>query len=264
MQKWFKEKLKPKAVVFVDYEHWYYSYLSKWGFKPNVSAWRKEIESKYRIDYMEVFADFSKPSMSEEKAYLETIADRVYDTKDSHTYRNKDTTDFIMLDHIYRSAVKYRNIPNYVLFTGEGNFRSVVKFLTEHRKKVISYGVNGAYSGMLRAAATETILLPNEDEIYIHYRDFIIDNLAYCVDTGKIISTFSGTVEAVAKKHHLEGYPVKQVLTRMIDEGYLYQRDHYYGINKKTRKLAADWERLIAEGLFVVHEAKAAAPNGEG
>jgi len=83
------------------------------------------------------------------------------------------------------------------------------------------------------------------------------------VDTGKIISTFSGTVEAVAKKHHLEGYPVKQVLTRMLDEGYLYQRDHYYGINKKTRKLAADWERLIAEGLFVVHDTKATAPNGE-
>lgn len=256
MRKWLQEKFKPKAVVFVDYEHWYYSYRSKWGFKPNVSAWRKELECKYRIVHMEVFADFSSPSISEEKAYLETIADRVYDTRDAHTHRNKDTTDFIMLDHIYRSAVKYKNIPNYILFTGEGNFRSVMKFLAERRKKVISYGVNGSHSGMLREVAAESVLLPSEDEIYLHYRDYIIDNLAYCVDTGKIISTFSGTVEAVAKKHHLEGYPVKQVLCRLLEEGYLYQRDHYYGINKKTRMLAADWDRLIAEGLFVVHDKK--------
>lgn len=252
MLKWLKEKKKPKAIVFVDYEHWYYSYQLKWGFQPNVSAWKKELESKYRIVYMEVFADFSAPSLEEEKAYLESIADRVYDTRDELVRRNKDMTDFVMLDHIYRSAMKYRHIPNYILFTGEGNFKAVMKFLKDRHKKVISYGVTGAYSGMLRDAASETVMLPDDEEVYLHYRDYIIDNLAYCVDNGKIIPTFSGTVEAVAKKYSLEGPPVKKVLGRLMDEGYVYQRDHVFGISKKVKVLAADWERLIAEGIFVV------------
>ena len=249
---WLKNK-KPKAIVFVDYEHWFYAYRNIWGFKPNVSMWRKELETKYRIVYFEFFADFSNPAIADEKAYLETVADRVYDTQDELVRRNKDMTDFVMLDHIYRSAIKYRRIPNYILFTGEGNFKKVVRFLRDRRKNVISYGVTGAYSGMLREAANETVTLPSEEEIYLHYRDYIIDNLAFVVDNGKIIPTFNGTVEAVSEKHNLQPQAVKRVLIRMINEGYVYQRPHSFGIGKTIKCLAANWDRLIAEGLFLVH-----------
>ena len=254
MRKWLQEKRKPKAVVFVDYEHWYYSYRNIWGFKPNVSALIKELEAKYRIEYIEFFADFSNPTISEEKEYLNSVADRVYDTRDELVRRNKDMTDFVMLDHIYRSAMKYRRISHYVLFTGEGNFKTVIKFLQDRKKTVISYGVSGAYSGMLRDAANETVTLPDAEEIYIHYRDYIIDNMAYVVDNGKIIPTFSGTIDAVSEKHGLQPQAVRDVLKRLIDEGYIYQRPHSFGIGKTVKRLAANWDRLIAEGLFVVHE----------
>lgn len=253
MLNWLKKR-KQKAIVFVDYEHWFYSYKNIWGFKPNVTMWRKALEQKYKVVYLEFFADFSNPAISEEKAYLETVADRVYDTQDELIRRNKDMTDFVMLDHIYRSAIKYRNIPNYVLFTGEGNFKKVMKFLKDRRKNVISYGVTGAYSGMLREAACETVSVPDDDEIYLHYRDYIIDNLAYVVDNGKIIPTFNGTIDAVSEKHGLQPQAVKKVLIRLIEEGYIYQRPHSFGIGKTVKRLAANWDRLIAEGLFLVHK----------
>lgn len=254
MKKWLLEKRKPKAVVFVDYEHWFYSYRNIWGFQPNVSLWIKELKEKYRIEYIEFFADFSNPTIRDEKAYLDTVADRVYDTQDELVRRNKDMTDFVMLDHIYRSAVKYSRVPNYVLFTGEGNFKAVMKFLRDRKKTVISYGVSGAYSGMLRESANETVTVPAEEEIYIHYRDYIIDNLAFVVDNGKIIPTFNGTIDAVSEKHGLQPQAVRRVLIRMIDEGYIYQRPHSFGIGKNIKCLAANWDRLIAEGLFLVHE----------
>lgn len=253
MLNWLKKR-KQKAIVFVDYEHWFYSYKNIWGFKPNVTMWRKALEQKYKVVYLEFFADFSNPAISEEKAYLETVADRVYDTQDELIRRNKDMTDFVMLDHIYRSAIKYRNIPNYVLFTGEGNFKKVMKFLKDRRKNVISYGVTGAYSGMLREAACETVTVPNDEEIYLHYRDYIIDNLAYVVDNGKIIPTFNGTIDTVSEKHGLQPQAVKKVLIRLIEEGYIYQRPHSFGIGKTVKRLAANWDRLIAEGLFLVQD----------
>lgn len=251
MLNWLKKR-KQKAIVFVDYEHWFYSYKNIWGFKPNVTMWRKALEQKYKVVYLEFFADFSNPAIR--KAYLETVADRVYDTQDELIRRNKDMTDFVMLDHIYRSAIKYRNIPNYVLFTGEENFKKVMKFLKDRRKNVISYGVTGAYSGMLREAARETVTVPNDEEIYLHYRDYIIDNLAYVVDNGKIIPTFNGTIDAVSEKHGLQPQAVKKVLIRLIEEGYIYQRPHSFGIGKTVKRLAANWDRLIAEGLFLVQD----------
>lgn len=180
MKKWLQKKRKPKAGVFVDYEHLFYSDCNIWGFQPNVSVWTKELKEKYRIEYIEFFADF------------------------------------VMLDHIYRSAVKYSRILNYVLFTGEDNFKAVMKFLRERKKNVISYGVSGAYSGLLREAANETVTIPDEEDLFA-LRDYIIDNLAYVVGNGKIIPIFSGTIEAVSEKHGLQPQAVKRVLIRLID-----------------------------------------------
>ena len=42
----FKKKTsgKPKAAVFVDYEHWYYGYHNKVQMKPNVEEWIDELK----------------------------------------------------------------------------------------------------------------------------------------------------------------------------------------------------------------------------
>jgi len=106
------------------------------------------------------------------------------------------------------------------------------------------------FSRALRDVASEISELPKEEDVYLEYREYIIENLANCVDHSWIVPTFSSTVGAVCKKRNLQIRPVKTVLARMLDEGYLYQRSHSFGVNRKTKVICADWDRLISEGLF--------------
>ena len=51
-----------KALVFVDYEYWFYSYKNKYSMRPNLSAWRQALENQYQIVDIMVFEDFSCPA----------------------------------------------------------------------------------------------------------------------------------------------------------------------------------------------------------
>ena len=242
---------KPKAVAFVDYDYWFFSSVSRWGIRPNVSAWRKELEKRFRLTKVVFFADFSVERIRDEIDYLESLADEVIDIQNVKARKNKDITDFLMLDRLYQTAHTEKRILNYVLFTGDSLFRSAVSFLAKNlKKRVVCYGVNGSFSSALRDAASEVIELPTEEEVYLQYREYIIENLAYCVDHSWIVPTFSSTVDAVCKKRNLQIRPVKAVLARMLEEGYLYQRSHSFGVNRRTKVICADWDRLISEGLF--------------
>lgn len=53
----------PKAMAFVDYEYWYYSYQSLFHIKPNPAAWKAELEEQYDIADIMVFYDFSSPKL---------------------------------------------------------------------------------------------------------------------------------------------------------------------------------------------------------
>lgn len=56
-----KHKDTPKqAAAFVDYEHWYYSYQNLYGIKPQITAWRKELETRFNLTDILVFGDFSQ------------------------------------------------------------------------------------------------------------------------------------------------------------------------------------------------------------
>ena len=77
MLNWLKKR-KQKAIIFVDYEHWFYSYKNIWGFKPNVTMWRKALEQKYKAVKcsIEFHADFlfMKNPLSIGKRYVVGIA----------------------------------------------------------------------------------------------------------------------------------------------------------------------------------------------
>ena len=250
MGKWINRR--PKAVVFVDYEHWFYSYLSLYKFRPNILVWKQTLEAQFQIVRLEVFADFSAPKLDKEKAYWEKHADAVINTQDILPQRGKDMTDFVMLDRIYRSTREYKRVKTYILFTGDGHFRPAIRYLTEELgKRVICWGVNNAYSSLIRDTKAEQLLVPTLEELYVQYRDFIIEDLAYCADHFGIIPTFSSTVEAVTKYHGLQAGSVRQVLQKMIEDGYIKQYDHTVTPTKTVRALEANWERLKHEGLFI-------------
>ena len=51
--RWFgasrDENEKEKAIAFVDYEHWYYSYRKMLHIQTDVLSWRKELDERFQI-----------------------------------------------------------------------------------------------------------------------------------------------------------------------------------------------------------------------
>lgn len=45
-------KRENQAMAFVDYEHWFFSLREKFGVKPDVLAWAKEVRDQYDISQM--------------------------------------------------------------------------------------------------------------------------------------------------------------------------------------------------------------------
>ena len=249
----FKElfKRKSKAIVFVDYEYWFYSYKTRFGLQPDPFAWRSEIEKKYSIVDIMVFADFSSPGLSTELGKLREVTNTIIETGTESNRRKKDMTDFVMLDYIYQMADSHKKIDTYILFTGDGHFQSVIKYLIHKKKKrVVVYGVNDSFSKRLQAVATESYVIPFDDELYRIYRKMIIENMAYIVDKPKIIPTFNGTVEAVANKYNVPADQISATLARMIDEGLIVKKEQRVEFAKRVKVLAADWTLLIQKGLW--------------
>ena len=62
-----------RAMVFVDYEYWFYSYKNKYNLRPDTAAWRAELEKQFDIEDIMIFADFSSPGIGEELAKLRIL-----------------------------------------------------------------------------------------------------------------------------------------------------------------------------------------------
>lgn len=252
MRNWFKRKKSHgKALAFVDYEYWFYSYKNKYGIRPDVGQWKAQLEQEYDLVDLYIFADFASAGLGEELRKLKAITDKVTDTGTIGQRMKKDMTDFIMLDEIYQSAVSRRGIDTFILFTGDGHFQSVVRYLIHKLgKRVVIYGVTETFSRSLQAAATETLLLPLESELYTRYREMILQDLAHCSKRYDIIPTFLSTIDAVVNRYGAIQEHTRRVLQELIDEGYVYQKEQKLRFGKTIKALATDWERLIKEGIW--------------
>jgi uncharacterized LabA/DUF88 family protein len=152
---------KPRAVAFVDYEHWYISMDNLYHQKPDLKGWRDELARKYELTEIVFFADFSNPSLREEISRIREITNVIIETQNASPHFQKDFTDFIMLDHIYQKAISSGDIDVFIIFTGDGHFSSAVSFLrTRIGKPVVVYAVRDCCSGQLKGTATETIEIP--------------------------------------------------------------------------------------------------------
>ncbi len=239
------------AIAFVDYEYWFYSYQNRFRLKTDPMEWRTELEKEYNLKDIMIFGDFSNPKLSAELPKLRTVTNTIVETGNSDFHRKKDMTDFIMLDYIYQTVTHQKDIGTFILFTGDGHFQSVVKYITQQlRKKVVVYGVKDTFSNQLRAVASETVQLPAEDTVIKNYYPMIISNLAYVADKPNIVPTFMGTVEAVARKNGVPEDGVKAALCQMIDGGLIYQRPQRVAFNKNVKIVVPNWEKLIEEGYW--------------
>lgn len=246
-----KEKLPPKAIAFVDYEHWYYSYQMLFGLKPEPADWRRKLEQEYQLDDVMVFADFGHKGIKEELTKLRSMTNTIIETQQTFNHYKKDMTDFIMLDYIYQTAALKPDIIKYILFTGDGHFQSVIKYLVQKLgKEVIVFGVKDAFSNQLKAVASESIGLPASGNVLKGYYRMIVENMAYVTEHSNIIPTFLGTVSAVANRNDAPEALIHAALQEMMEKGWVYQREQKVSFNRKIKVIAANWDALEKAGLW--------------
>ncbi len=242
---------KKKALVFVDFKYWFYSYKNQYNIRPNVSEWRHELEKKYQIVDIMIFADFSSPSIGEELANLRTITNTIIETGTATQVRKKDMTDFVMLDYIYQSVSDRRDVGTYIIFTGDGHFQSVVKYLGQKCKKnVVVYGVDATFSNRLKAVAQSFELLPTKQELEDCYSKMILKFFARINNKKNITPTFWGTIEAVAKYNSVPEDALKAAILRLISKEYISQRDVQLSDGRQTRIVVPDWDKLRRDGVY--------------
>ena len=196
----------PKAVAFVDYEHWYISLKNNYGLQPNIKAWFEDLNSKFNLTEVNFFADFSHKSLADEIGRIRLYSNKIIDTRSPNGVQ-KDFTDFIILDNMYQKALSSDDIDVFILFSGDGHFGSVTSFLKNfYHKTVVIYGVNGSFSKQLKETANVFYTLPTEQDINESFYKHIFDYLK-----NSPSPTYNEAIEVAAKKSR--GNASKQKIT---------------------------------------------------
>ena len=244
---------KPKAIAFVDYEHWFIALDNLHHIRPDIKAWRDELAEKYELQEIIFFADFSNPSLRSEIPRIREVSNYIIETQNTSSNHKKDFTDFIMLDHIYQKAVGSSDVGVFIVFSGDGHFNSVCNYLiSQLRKEVGVYAVRGAMSNQLRNTASWVSLLPkNEDPRLSHYR-LILENLKLIQDSKdkKRYPTFWATVEAVSRQNRLKRSEVTDALRSLMEKGCVSQAEVSPEPNKTIKTLTVDWKKCRLLGIW--------------
>nr|WP_255884282.1 hypothetical protein [Ruminococcus sp. zg-921] len=112
-------KKNSKAMVFVDYEYWFYSYRNLFQIKPDPKRFHEALIKEFDIADIMIFGDFSDLPISAELGKLRNITNTIIETGNRFPRHKKDMTDFVMLDYIYRCVDDNKNIGTYIIFSGK-------------------------------------------------------------------------------------------------------------------------------------------------
>lgn len=233
---------KPRAIAFIDYEHWYISYDKLLHAKPDIKGWRSMLAEQYDVREMLFFADFSNDALRQEISRIREVSSSIIETQNTSSRFKKDFTDFIMLDHIYQRAFSAQDIDVFLIFSGDGHFSSAVSFLINRCNKTVGvYGVRDAMSQQLKNTASFFVEIPELDlgsrEYYPHiFRS--LKNLEEKQASQKTpqYPTFWGTVDAVAGRAHAPKQEIADAIRRLLEHGYLYQTEKSVSSPSKPEK----------------------------
>ena len=249
-----KKHSLPRAVAFVDFEHWYISLERMYSVKPDVKAWAEELRKNYDVEEIAIFADFSNTGLRGELEKIRNVTNIIIDTKNQSEHYKKDFTDFIMLDYIYQRAMTKKNIDTFIIFTGDGHFTSVVRFIINQcRKKVGIYGITGATSSQLKASASWCRELPSDSEIYRTYYKLIVDTFNYLTVHREFVKNGSPEkiTERVSKQGRVDRRSIKSALDQMMRDENVYKAKMLDEKSKKISVLRPNWDLLRRDGLWV-------------
>ena len=219
----FENKLR--TIVFVDYEAWFYGCRNQYQAEPDVADWFNHVKDKGQVDDVLFFADFSHDAIKDHILKLRNISNSIIDC--SKGEKAKEYTDFIMLDHIYQRLFRQQDIKQFILFTGDSHFQSIVAFLRNFNdKKVGIYSVDGALSPLLAQAANWYVKLIPGNERAEAIKRSIIKNLEWVKEKSDVVPTFSKTVTVVARNNmEFSEHDVSSTLSNMIARGIIRQEE---------------------------------------
>lgn len=236
----------PRAVAFVDYEHWYISLKNNFGMKPNIKGWFEDLKSKVTLTEAVFFADFSHKSLADEIKRIRLYSNTIIDTRNVGTNVKKDFTDFIILDHIYQKALSSNDIDVFILFSGDGHFSSVVSFLKNFRGKEVGvYGIKDSFSRQLKETANWFVSLPTESDQYGLCAKLIFEELKDAqISHSKTLPTYKNTIEKITASKRVNVQRLETVMKKLISDGVITERK--VTLNKKDNGkpcLFVDWEK---------------------
>ena len=250
---------RKKTLVFVDYEHWHVSMYKNYSTRPEIKKWKSELDKNFNIVDMFFFGDFSNPGMRYEIPKIREVSNNVIETQNTSQHYKKDFTDFIMLDSIYQRAMFAKDIDTFIIFTGDGHFTSVVKFLTNTcKKEVIVYAVRDCLSGMLKNAASRFEEIPSAEEI---------ENVRFSMVAGYLLKqkkaknqrryiTFLSAMEAVSSRYGEDKENIRETMTKMLQDGYLRQERKFLAGGKQLKALYLNEDKLSENGISVIPDEK--------
>ena len=244
----FGKSDKHTAAVFVDYEHWYYGYSNIFSMKPNIEEWYEELKEEYNIKKLMFFGDFHGSPIENELPRLEKISDNVVHTASTKDGVDKDFTDFIILDAIYREAARKNSPEVFIIFTGDAHFDLVIKYLRDIKKKVIVYGVKHSLSNKIKASANAYVEMPRSNQERQYYYDAILQSL-YILKKRRKMATYSKTIENVSNHSGISRERIQNALDDLMNNKYLNMTEKEYR-GKNPKILEADWKRLKKDGLW--------------
>lgn len=243
----------PKAVAFVDYEHWFISMERIHHAKPNIQAWFDDIKKKSNIVEVIFFGDFSKFREKEiETKRIRTFTNKIIDTYNPDAYHKKDYTDFIMLDNIYQKALSNNDTELFIIFSGDGHFSSAAAFLRNFCNiNVGVYGVKNCISKNLKNSADWTVEVPLASEEVNPVYNMIFSSLKASIDKGNKQPTFMKTVEYVSGKYHIPVSKVKSTVIELINKDYIIQTVEKNRKKDSIRVIRPDWKKIHDDGIWV-------------
>lgn len=246
-----KEKNKPRAVAFVDYEYWYISMDKIHHARPDIGQWVAHMTEKYEVREIYFFADFSNESLSREIPKIRSYTNRIIETTNANSRVSKDFTDFIMLDHIYQRAMEKDDVSAFIIFTGDAHFNSVTAFLKNMcRKDVGIYGITGSLSSQLKTTASWYYEFPDEKKVESLYYSMIFTCISSLQKKDPLAKlSFMNTVNSVATAYNADDDVIQKYLQQLIDKGYITIKEEFV-YNKFLRVMDVDWNRVSKDGLW--------------
>lgn len=246
----FGRRGKSTAVAFVDYEHWFYGYSNSFQMKPNVEEWLHEVKSDFKVKNLYVFGDFSEPNIEKDLNRLKKITSGVVHTASDKTGVDKDFTDVIMLDYIYRYAARKKSPDIYILFTGDAHFLKVAEYLKELGKKVIIYGVKFGFSNQLKSVSTSYVEMPRQSQEKDHYNELILASLHRLRRKPKTLITYWKTINSVADYNKVSKDRVKTALDGLLKQKYISRHEQVGYNGKMVDALRVDWDKIERDGIW--------------